>query len=270
MTYTVRKTRTKTKLLICAALCLPAGAAVSELAKQITPATLFATNHYGTPLAPTVPGIHQRRDCNIGRFGSAPFLAPGVPRDADYHARAERALQVFGLPAGARQLAHDRLAVGIPDREIRIYNDRVDGGPVELNHRYITTYAKDGKDFVCHNSKANFRSNEHSEKADLYVIHFEGRTYYIVEPHACRNLSRMFALLPPGYTPAPPTYWSPQGMQPSAPTPGAQPFVPFDPPPVVPPVVLPERDRVNNVPEPATFALVALAFVLIVFSTRSK
>lgn len=211
---------------------LLAGAAAAAAIVPRTPADFS-----GIVVSRPASDFEVRRNCRIGRFGVAPWLKPGAPKDAKWAVKTRQALEAMGVPAAAVE----RLQ-GPPDGEVRVGN---------LDGQFHTTFRSGAKYVTCLDSQTRFADDEQTEVADLY--RFED--YHIVVFRVCGNVSRIFPAAPA----APPS---------ASGTPGPPPSLGDAPGPGQAPSWTPGPGGPYEVPEPSTLVLFGLAFAAALWAGR--
>lgn len=143
--------------------------------------------------------VDVRSGCRIAVFGVAPWLRPGAPKDAQWERRTHKALAAMGVPLDAAREAVKRMRAGASDDAIGMGN--VEGVAMASGQYYLpvfsTTYSKNQRGTVCHDSQTRFASDHRVEYAVVYRIQHGDKTYHLGEFLACGNVSRFFPA-PPG------------------------------------------------------------------------
>lgn len=188
-------------------------------------------NYYGS-YSKNVKSLEVRDNCRIKKFGVAPWRVG--EKNAEWEQHTRLALVAMGLPVDAIDKAILKLrdksdgAVGFGNKY---------GMPTNSKNYYLpafeTTYKKNNIYTVCHASSTDFKDNLQQEFATFYLVEHNGITYHIGEFLACGNVSRFF--------PAP-NGWMPGNSN--------------------------RGHIVGTVPEPSSFLLVVLGFLLMIFAGR--
>lgn len=248
-------------ITVAAAICaipLTFGVLLSQI---IGPLPDTWRNDYGTltqtmrsPMDGVNIGVYK--DCFIREFGRAPWRAFGQPRDEAWEVKTRFALVAMGVPAEAIPGAIAAMRRG-PQGQLGMSN--LDGTDMLVKYEptFTTTYTKDGRNGVCLNSRTRFATNDQREVADIYRINHRGEWYILGEFRACGNVSRFYPSMPelPMPDPMPGAVRpGPGAVGPIGPAPAPFPY--FAPPKVV--------EAPKEVPEPGTWALVALAAAFVI------
>lgn len=147
-----------------------------------------------TPSGSIEVPVDVRSGCRIAAFGVAPWLRPGAPKDSQWERRTHKALAAMGVPLDAASEAIKRMRAGASDDAIGMGN--VEGVATASGQYYLpsfsTTYAKNGRGTVCHDSATRFASDHRAEYAVVYRIQRGDKTYHLGEFLACGNVSRFF------------------------------------------------------------------------------
>ncbi len=274
---------------------------VACVAAVASAATLFVTyeepvpvvgNNYGTmveadpaPVGKAGVKVDKVTNCELSSVGTAPVLAKGKPMDAQWEAAVRRIAELSGLPAPAHDELIAKLRSGKSDNTMSMgsTHGRLTVGEQLFYPLHINSFRVGDRYGVCLNTLMRFNNPHRTEEAQVFVIVYGGVTYWYGKMIGCNNPVRFWPA-PFGWIPpvaerdvvAPPPSGvvepPPIGYLPPAPPPDQ--FVqppgynnPYMPPPGYAP---PAPNRVNEVPEPGTIALVLLAVVAIVYTRRRR
>lgn len=141
----------------------------------------------------TLPTVLEREGCKLSQFGRSPWLKKGAIRNKAWEDKTLVALMKMGLSEKAASEAIAKLKSPYDLDWVWIGNNYVVSHAKRnlFKAEFDTTYTKNDKDYLCRNTKANFKNQEYFEPARYIVIIDNDQEYHIAEPYACGNVSRI-------------------------------------------------------------------------------
>ena len=232
------------------ALGLALGLSCSGLAVLAIPRAAPPPDFMGHPLTAPVridgPTFEVRHNCRIARFGVAPWLKPGMPKDARWEQMTRLWLASINMP----REGHDGAIAALRGASA----GQVDVG--NTSGAFDTTYRIADRYVSCLGSTTRFMSDTQTEPAQSYPYSYGGHLWRLAIIERCGNVTLLGAVLVAPILPVPPVAALPV---PPLLAPHGGPGVYYLPSP--PPAVGFPRPGgpVREVPEPGSLALMVAA-----------
>jgi hypothetical protein len=201
--------------------------------------------------------------CSISRFGMNPYAAPKTARGAEW---AIATKDIIMHKTGVSALEADRIVAmmrtGAADDVFEMGNLGGSSGHQYFSNTFDTTYMKNGKRFLCKDTKTNFVNDDKKEYGRLYHT---STGISVGEFLRCGNVTILYpgprvpAIVPPVEVPSSGGPGGPYSVPPAFPR-----LVPGP----VPTPTQPSVGVVNKVPEPGSLALVLLPLAFLLWKKK--